>query len=149
MCCGGLRSFSRPKIDSNAEGMMMISLCWRPFLRSLILSRVHDVRHLSNGRHWVTRSRGGTNFIRFYVTLIPATPITFQINTGTLKKLWYQIVINSGKNLEPTIWPISELRMPCIPMWGRVQTTWTNEGGEGVAQMTTTLDNSYLVKVST
>ena len=31
---------------------------------------------------------------------------------------------------------------------GRVQTTWTNEG-EGVAQMTTTLNNSYLVKVST
>ena len=32
---------------------------------------------------------------------------------------------------------------------GRVQTTWTNEGGGGVAQMTTTLNNSYLVKVST
>ena len=29
-----------------------------------------------------------------------------------------------------------------------VQTTWTNEG-EGGAQMTTTLNNSYLVKVST
>ena len=34
-------------------------------------------------------------------------------------------------------------------MKGRVQTTWTNEGGEGVAQMTTTLNNSYLEKVST
>ena len=32
---------------------------------------------------------------------------------------------------------------------GRVQTTWTNEGGGGVAQMTTTLNNSYLVKMST
>ena len=32
---------------------------------------------------------------------------------------------------------------------GHVQTTWTNEGGGGVAQMTTTLNNSYLVKVST
>ena len=32
---------------------------------------------------------------------------------------------------------------------GRVQTTWTNEGGGGVSQMTTTLNNSYLVKVST
>ena len=32
---------------------------------------------------------------------------------------------------------------------GRVQTTWTNEGGGGVAQMSTTLNNSYLVKVST
>ena len=32
---------------------------------------------------------------------------------------------------------------------GHVQTTWTNEGGGEVAQMTTTLNNSYLVKVST
>ena len=32
--------------------------------------------------------------------------------------------------------------------WGHVQTTWTNEGGKGVAQMTTTLNNSYLIKVS-
>ena len=32
---------------------------------------------------------------------------------------------------------------------GHVQTTWTNEGGGGFAQMTTTLNNSYLVKVST
>ena len=32
---------------------------------------------------------------------------------------------------------------------GRVQTTWTNEGAGRVAQMTTTLNNSYLVKVST
>ena len=31
----------------------------------------------------------------------------------------------------------------------RGQTTRTNEGGGGVAQMTTTLNNSYLVKVST
>ena len=32
---------------------------------------------------------------------------------------------------------------------GHVQITWTNEGGEGVAQMTTTLNKSYLVKVFT
>ena len=38
---------------------------------------------------------------------------------------------------------------PKISFWGQVQTTWTNEGGGGVAQMTTTLNNSYLVKVST
>ena len=31
---------------------------------------------------------------------------------------------------------------------GRVQTTWTNEG-EGVSQMTTTLNNCYLIKVTT
>ena len=31
---------------------------------------------------------------------------------------------------------------------GRVQTKWTNEGERG-AQMTTTLNNSYLVKLST
>ena len=34
-------------------------------------------------------------------------------------------------------------------LWGYVQTTWTNEGGAGVAQMTTTLNNSYFAKVST
>ena len=32
---------------------------------------------------------------------------------------------------------------------GACKTTWTNEGGGVVAQMTTTLNNSYLVKVST
>ena len=37
----------------------------------------------------------------------------------------------------------------CENIWGRVQTTWTNEGGGGVAHMTTTLNNSYLVKVPT
>ena len=31
---------------------------------------------------------------------------------------------------------------------GHVQTTWINEGGGGVVQMTTTLNNSYSVKVS-
>ena len=29
------------------------------------------------------------------------------------------------------------------PLRGHVQTTWTNEGGGGVAQMTTTLNNSF------
>ena len=32
---------------------------------------------------------------------------------------------------------------------GRVQTTWTNEGGEvGVAQMTTTFNKSFFVELS-
>ena len=50
-------------------------------------------------------------------------------------------LVFSWKNLKNSLYAFFKLR-------GRVQTTWTNEGGRGVAQMTTTLNNSYLVKVS-
>ena len=38
--------------------------------------------------------------------------------------------------------------LSCRFLKDRVQTTWTNEGGgEGVAQVTAILNNSYLVKL--
>ena len=79
------------------------------------------------------------NFMHKYQCMFPST----QTETG--KSLRYRNIPASNNESSAKI----RLMLEYLPaVRGRVQTTWTNEG-EGIAQMTTTLNNSYLVKVST